>query len=443
MTINNFIASLPGLEIITESTQVAKLSHDYHTFSPILTAKLAGKVGDVVVRPKNEAEVLKVAAACAKYKLPITLRGAGTGNYGQCVPIYGGVVLDLSKMQEIIWVKPGVARVEAGVKLAALDKKAHEIAWEMRMTPSTYRTATIGGFVAGGSGGIGSIRYGLLNEEGNLLGLRVVTLEDEPRVMELRGDDVQKVNHAWGINGIITEVEIALGETYPWAEVIVTFPEFMVAARFGQALAATDGIIKKEIGIFADPIPQYFTGIHQYIPQGSHAALLMIAEPSLELLLKLVQQHGGELTHQKMADKAIKGLHLAEYTWNHTTLHARSVDSSITYLQSVFPSDNLATIQHLHEYFGDEVMMHLEFIRTHGSIGSPGLQLVRYTNEARLNEIIRYHEDHGVFIANPHSYLIEDGWKRAIASEQIDFKNIVDPYGLMNPGKSKVLQFHP
>jgi FAD/FMN-containing dehydrogenase len=147
MTINDFMISLSELEIITESTQVAKLSHDYHTFSPILTAKLAGKVGDVVVRPKNEAEVLKVAAACAKYKLPITLRGAGTGNYGQCVPIYGGVVLDLSKMQEILWVKPGVARVEAGVKLAALDKKAQEIGWEMRMTPSTYRTATIGGFV--------------------------------------------------------------------------------------------------------------------------------------------------------------------------------------------------------------------------------------------------------------------------------------------------------
>jgi FAD/FMN-containing dehydrogenase len=438
MTINNFIASLPGLEIITESTQVAKLSHDYHTFSPILTAKLAGKVGDVVVRPKNEAEVLKVAAACAKYKLPITLRGAGTGNYGQCVPIYGGVVLDLSKMQEIIWVKPGVARVEAGVKLAALDKKAQEIGWEMRMTPSTYRTATIGGFVAGGSGGIGSIRFGLLAEEGNLLGLRVVTLEDEPRVMELRGSDIQKVNHAWGINGIITEVEIALGETYPWAELIVIFPEFMDAARFGQALAGKEEILKKEIGIFADPIPQYFPGIHQYIPQGSHAALLMIAEPSLDLFLEFVQQYGGKVTFQKNAHEAIKGLHLAEYTWNHTTLHARSVDSSITYLQSIFPADNLETIQHLHEYFGDEVMIHLEFIHTHGAIASPGLQLVRYTNENRLNEIIRYHEECGVFIANPHSYLIEDGWKRAIASEQVEFKKMVDPYGLMNPGKSKL-----
>lgn len=117
------INSLEGIETITDSAQVAKLSQDYHTFSPVLVPKLEGKVGDIVVRPANEAEVLKVAAACAKHRVPITVRGAGTGNYGQCVPLHGGVILDMTRMQEILWVKPGVARVEAGVKLAALDKK--------------------------------------------------------------------------------------------------------------------------------------------------------------------------------------------------------------------------------------------------------------------------------------------------------------------------------
>lgn len=214
MTIKNLdvlINSLEGIETITEPNQVAKLSQDYHTFSPVLVPKLAGKVGDIVVRPANEQEVIKVAAICAEHRVPVTVRGAGTGNYGQCVPLHGGVILEMTKLQEILWVKPGVARVEAGVKLAALDKKAREIGWEMRMAPSTYRTATIGGFIAGGSGGIGSVQYGLLGDRGNLLGLRVVTLETEPRVIELRGDDVQKVNHAWGINGIITQVEIPLG----------------------------------------------------------------------------------------------------------------------------------------------------------------------------------------------------------------------------------------
>ena len=442
MNLNALIDSLLGIEIITDPTQVAKLSHDYHTFSPVLVPKLAGKVGDIAIRPSSQSEVIKVATSCAKHRVPVTVRGAGTGNYGQCVPLHGGVILDMTRMQNILWVKPGLARVEAGVKLAALDKKASYCGWEVRMAPSTYRTATIGGFIAGGSGGIGSIQYGLLADRGNLLGLQVVTLEDQPRVIELRGDDVQKVNHAWGINGIITEIEIALGPAYPWAEVIVTFPDFMAAARFGQALGNADGMIKKLISIFASPIPQYFTSLRQYIPDGTHAALLMVAEPSLELLPGLVQQHGGEITYQKPAQEGGKGGHLAEFTWNHTTLHARTVDTSITYLQSMFPNDkSLEMVEHMYHHFGDEVMMHLEFFRVNGAVIPGALQLVRYTTEERLNEIMRYHEENGVFIANPHTYIIEDGGRKVIDPEQLKFKQMVDPHGLMNPGKSKVLEF--
>ncbi|MEH2290481.1 FAD-binding oxidoreductase [Nostoc sp.] len=443
------INSLEGIETITDSSQVAKLSQDYHTFSPVLVSKLKGKVGDIVVRPVNEAEVLKVAAACAKHRIPVTVRGAGTGNYGQCVPLHGGVILDMTRLQEILWVKPGVARVEAGVKLAALDKKIREIGWEIRMAPSTYRTATIGGFIAGGSGGIGSIQYGLLADRGNILALRVITVEDEPRAIELRGDDVQKVIHTWGINGIITEVEIPLGPAYPWAEVIVTFEEFMTAAKFGQALGNADGMIKKLISVFASQISQYFHALQEYIPEGTHSVFLIISEPSLEFLPALVQQYGGQITYKKPAEEAAKGIHLAEFSWNHTTLLARSVDTAITYLQSMFPRDasgglrlrSLQLVEQMYHYFGDEVMMHLEFFRVNGVVVPGALQLVRYTTEERLNEIIRYHEEQGVSIANPHTYIIEDSGRKVIDPEQLKFKQIVDPYGLMNPGKSKVIQF--
>ena len=343
-------------------------------------------------------------------------------------------------MQSILWVKEGVARVEAGVKLAAIDRKTRETGWEIRMAPSTYRTATIGGFIAGGSGGIGSITYGQLRDRGSLLALRVVTLEDEPRVIELSGDDVQKVNHAWGVNGIITEIEIPLAPAYPWAEVIVTFENFMGAAHFGQALGDADGMIKKLISVFAWPIPSYFAALHQYIPDGTHAALLMVAEFSLTSLVSLVQEYGGTITYQKSAAVAGKGLNLAEFTWNHTTLHARSVDTSITYLQSLFPAEkSLNLVEQMYHYFGSELMMHLEFIRVDGTAVPAALQLVRYTTEERLNEIMRYHEEQGVFIANPHTYIIEDGGRKQMNPEQLKFKQMVDPYKLLNPGKIRAL----
>lgn len=437
---DGLIASLEGIEIITDSAQVTKLSQDYHTFSPILIAQLAGKTGDLVVRPSTQAEVLQAAAACVRYRVPVTIRGAGTGNYGQCVPLYGGVILDMTRMQSILWVKQGVARVEAGVKLALLDKKTRETGWEIRMAPSTYRTATIGGFIGGGSGGIGSVTYGQLRDRGNLLALQIVTLEDQPRVIELRGDDVQKVNHAWGVNGIITQLEIPLAPAYAWTEVIVTFADFMSAAHFGQALGDADGMLKKLVSIFSWPIPRYFVALRQYIPDRTHAAFLLVAEPCIEFLPKFVHEYGGTITYQKSTYGAGSGLNLAEFTWNHTTLHARSVDSSITYLQSLFPSDkSLKLVKQMYDHFSDEVMMHLEFIRVDGSAIPAALQLVRFTNEERLNEIIRYHEEQGVFIANPHTYIIEDGGRKQMNPLQLRFKEMVDPYRLLNPGKIRAL----
>jgi FAD/FMN-containing dehydrogenase len=93
----------------------------------------------------------------------------------------------------------------------------------------------------------------------------------------------------------------------------------------------------------------------------------------------------------------------------------------------------------MYRYFGDEVMMHLEFMRVAGNVIPAALQLVQYTTEERLNQIMRYHEEHGIFIANPHTYIIEDGGRKVIDPEQMNFKQMVDPYMLLNPGKIKAL----
>ncbi|MEM6838345.1 MAG: FAD-binding oxidoreductase [Cyanobacteria bacterium P01_C01_bin.120] len=435
---NRFADTLGDIDVIRDRAQVEKLSKDYYYFSPILQTQLADKAADIVVRPQSEAEVLAVAQACVAARIPVTVRGAGTGNYGQCIPLAGGVVLDLSRMNAVKWVKPGMAGVEAGAKLAAIDKVTRPQGWEIRMYPSTYRTATIGGFIGGGSGGIGSIMYGQLRDRGNLNAVRVVTLEETPRVLELRGDDVQQVNHAYGTNGIITELEIPLGPAYPWAEVIVTFDDFMTAARFGQALGDADGLIKKLISIHAAPIPSYFASLKDYLPGGCHAALLMIAEPSMEMFRELVTEFGGTVTYYKSAAETGKKTLLAEFTWNHTTLHARSADSSLTYLQTLFLHDSdLQLVQHMHEHFGDEVIMHLEYFRVGGKAIPAALQLVRFSTPERLQEIIQYHEEKGALIANPHTYILEDGGMKAVNPVQVNFKAQVDPYGLLNPGKMR------
>ena len=437
MTINATIIqelTTAGIKTIDRPEQIKKLSLDYYYFSPILVEKLKDKRAELVVQPANEDEVLKVAKICVQHKIPLTIRGAGTGNYGQCIPLNGGIVMDMSAMNKILWLDSGVACVQPGIKLSAIEKESKKQGWELRMIPSTYKTATLGGFLGGGSGGIGSITYGQLRDRGNVNRVRVVTLEDEPRIIELKGDRTNQVNHAYGTNGIMTEIEIPLGVCHDWVDIIVVFDNFMTSAKFGQALCDSDGMMKKLVSIHADPIPQYFTALKSYLPENKHCALLTVSKNSLLGLQELVAEYEGEITYEKELTGS-NSLNLLEFTWNHTTLHARNVDENWTYLQTFFFS--LEQVQHMYEHFGEEVIMHLEFLRVGGKAIPAGLQLVRFSTEERLNEIIQYHEEHGAMIANPHTYILEDGGRKVVEPEQLQFKQMVDPYGLMNQGKMK------
>ena len=426
---------LSNIEVITDTNQITKLSLDYYYFSPILKPQLENKRGNLVVFPTTEAEVVEVAKVCFANKVPLTVRGAGTGNYGQCVPLEGGVILDLSKLNKIKWLKPGIACVEPGVRMAAFDKQARKIGWELRMAPSTYRTATIGGFISGGSVGMGSINYGQIKDRGNLRRVRLVTMEEQPQVLELVGDEVQKVIHGYGTTGIITELEISLAPAFPWQEIIVVFDDFMTAARFGQALSDSAGIVKKLVSIHGAPIPSYFTALQPYLASGKHCALLMVSEYDVAPLQDLVAEYGGKITYSKTAAEAAKGTSLLEFTWNHTTLHARNIDPNITYLQTFYFT--VEKVEQMYNYFGDEIAIHLEFLKAGGKAVPAGLQLFRFTTAERLQEIIDYHESHGAFIANPHVYTIEDGGDKQIDEEKVAFKQQIDPYGLLNPGKMR------
>jgi hypothetical protein len=128
---------------------------------------------------------------------------------------------------------------------------------------------------------------------------------------------------------------------------------------------------------------------------------------------------------------------IVEYTWNHTTLHAMKVEKSLTYIQSGFQAGrHVAQAKALRQQLGDEVLVHLEFIRTkEGAMNCSGLQLVRYTSDARLNEIMQIHRDAGVYIANPHVYMVEDGKQGQVNPDVVATKMRFDPAGLLNPGK--------
>ena len=97
---------LPDLDWITDQSRVARLSQDFSWFSPVLKRDLQGKNADIVARPRTEDEIRRLVGACARYRIPITVRGGGTGNYGQTTPLAGGVVLDMTGYNAFLGCSP-------------------------------------------------------------------------------------------------------------------------------------------------------------------------------------------------------------------------------------------------------------------------------------------------------------------------------------------------
>jgi len=373
--------------------------------------------------------------------VPVTTRGAGTGNYGQAMPLAGGCILHLKNMTRVKEIAPGRVVCEPGILLKDLDAQciAHS-GQELRMFSSTWATATIGGFIAGGSGGVGSCTWGSLRDLGNIIRLRVVTMEAEPRVLEFTGEDLARVSHAYGTNGIITEIEMPLAPAYDWVGTFVAFDDFTKAARFAEGVANADGILIKLAAVFEAPVAHdYFQRVKPHVTPGTHLVSLMVAPHAMDGFLTFLGRTEGARLIYRSDDETgwVRSPGpVFEYGWNHTTLRALKVDPSITYLQVRYGYPrHMELVERIRAEFSPELLQHLEVIREGGKCMFGGLTLVKFTTEARLDAIIRAHEEAGAMVFNPHRYTLEEGGRQTVDDRQLAFKREADPKGLLNPGK--------
>jgi hypothetical protein len=176
-------------------------------------------------------------------------------------------------------------------------------------------------------------------------------------------------------------------------------------------------------------------------PRDRHAAFAMVSPDSMAGFRALAAAHGGTLSVAGTEPELLaEGLPPAyECAFNHTTLQALKADRGWTYLQVAYaqPFDPAVVERHL-EIFGDDVLQHQDFARANGECGTFGILLVRWKGEAHQYALIREIESQGgCQIFNPHVFTIEDGGMKTIDTQQIEFKKLSDPMGLMNPGKTR------
>lgn len=434
-----FAAALSPVEVIDEPVLVKKRSRDFFWYSPILDRRLKTCFGDLVARPKSPAEMAHCLSLSARHRVPVTLRGGGTGNYGQSVPMEGGLIIETTAMNAILQTGPDFVRVQAGCNILKLNRALQERGRELPVFPSTQDIATIGGFISGGSAGIGTVSHGMLRDAGNILEIRVLSAEETPREVAFSGDQINMIHHAWGINGVITELTLRTVPTEDWIGCIATFETYAACFSAGMALAASD-ICRKLCSTLDARIGAFFDRLKGIVPQGRALLVTLVPRRQMEALRTLIAAQGGriDLAVDETGRLARKLPHVFEFSYNHTTLQALKTGRKVTYLQILCPppldADRIARLQAV---LGDDVFMHHEFSRMGGQLVAFDLPLVRYSTDERLYAIMGLYEAHGCPASDPHSCIIEEGGMKKADYRHLAWKKRLDPLGLLNSPKSR------
>jgi hypothetical protein len=253
------------------------------------------------------------------------------------------------------------------------------------------------------------------------------------------------VLHAWGTNGIITKIWLALTPAKQWAQCVVAFQTFAEAFDFSEAIATGADWNKRLVTTFEWPIPSAFTPIKNVIRDGMALIFFLIDAGQLDSLQAAAKHAGGEITLAAPYDGLKTQPLLSDYTWNHTTLWAIKQDSALTYLQCGFSATEARKqFKALKDKFGDEILFHIEFMKSADGKVVPGaIPVVRFTTEERLNGMIDTCRAIGVSVANPHNNNVEGGGRYRSDNVQLLAKYKYDPRGLLNPGKMITFQPQP
>jgi len=172
---------------------------------------------EVVVKPRTAEEIAGVVKLANRCRIPVTPRGAGSGYSGGAVPVFGGILLSLERMNEILEIDAEnmMVVVEPGVVTSEINEKIQGLGLWYAGYPMSLETCFIGGNVAENAGGGKAVKYGVT--ERYVLGVQLVTPTGEivqlggKRVKDVTGYNLHKlIVGSEGTLGIVTRVVLKL-----------------------------------------------------------------------------------------------------------------------------------------------------------------------------------------------------------------------------------------
>lgn len=249
--------------VLTEKNDLFSYSFDgsFGTFVP-----------EVVVQPKDVQEIAELVRWCNTKKVVITPRGQSTSLSGGPLPVKGGIVLDLSVMNEILEVDEEdlVAVVSPGVLTSDIHKAAESKGLMYPPDPSSSHVSTIGGNLAENSGGPRGLKYGVTKDY--VLGLEVVTPQGDiiqtggRTVKNVTGYDLTKlIVGSEGTLGIITKAILRLIPKPPASETVMAVFDSLVDAGAAISRILSSGILPAKMELMDQAS---MVAVENYEPSG-------------------------------------------------------------------------------------------------------------------------------------------------------------------------------
>jgi FAD/FMN-containing dehydrogenase len=396
-----------------------RASVDEATMSPILSEQLPLGLADLVAYPASAEQIAAVVAAATRHRVPVTARGKGTGNYGQGIPLQGGLVLDTTRARAIVEVGDGVVTAEAGASMVHLERAGTASGQQLWMYPSTAQS-TLGGFLSGGSSGTGSIAHGS-NWEGFVVALDVALPGPEPVLAHVEGEEARTFVHTYGTAGVIARATVRLEPAQDWRAVYASFPAFeeaLGAVRTLRALDPLPRLVSADRAAVAERLPA-----DPAIPAGRASLRAIIDAAALDEASSLIARVGGSV--EDVREGAQQTVKVSMLSYNHPIWWLKKNSPGREYFHVEVGGE--ALIDRIHEveavYPGG--MLHIEA----GHRFPIGMLTAEYTGAADVYAGYAKLVELGVRVHSPHQFYVDHGVEELLA-----LKQRTDPDGLLNPG---------
>ena len=246
MSVSNLIAELTAL---VGSDVVRSDAVSLQAYSRDATPMFEG-LPEVIVAPRNTAEVAKIVKFAHDTKTPIIARGAGSNLCAATVPLNGGIVMSMTNMNKILEVSKSemIAVVQPGVTNLVLDQLVEKEGLRFVPDPGSRNVSTIGGNVATSAGGLRGLKYGTTRNY--ILGLEAVLGTGEVirtggrLVKDVAGYDVTRLLvGSEGTLAVFTEVTVALAPRPAASKYGVAYFEDLAAAAGAVEKIISAGIL--------------------------------------------------------------------------------------------------------------------------------------------------------------------------------------------------------